>query len=148
MNKINTENEPTQLSPSLAARMVAASLGEPEGTWALRLTNWRRPERRSLINWHETDAGRPVYNFDDVQAYIDQTLAQRSAVTQPDSGAGKAKATATADVEDGTPFVRVFWNAGTAQGGFSLSTQAAMALVQKLNQAAAQADEIKKKRFL
>ncbi len=148
MNKKHTKNETVGLAPGLAAQMIADSLGEPEGTWALRLTNWRRPERRSLINWHETDAGRPVYNFDDVQAYIDQTLAQRSAVTQPGNGAGKAKATATADVEDGTPFVRVFWNAGTAQGGFSLSTQAAMALVQKLNQAASRAGEIKKERFL
>ena len=148
MTKPKSKIETTLLSPGLAARMIAASLGEPEGTWGLRLTNWRRPERQSLINWHENDAGRPVYSFDDVQAYIDQTLAQRSAVIQPDAGTGKAKATATADVENGTPFVRVFWNAGTAQGGFGLSTQAAKSLAQKLNQAATQAGELKKERFL
>ncbi len=141
-------NEAVPLSPGLAARMIAASLGEPEGTWGLRLTNWRRPERRSAVNWRENDAGRPVYDFADVQAYIDQTLAQRAAVTQPDTGTGKAKATATADIENNVPFVRVFWNAGTAQGGFSLSTGAAKDLAQKLNLAAARAVQIKGERLI
>ena len=143
-----TENETVPLSPGLAARMIAASLGEPEGTWVLRLTNWRRPGRHSQIKWHENEAGKPTYGFTDVRAFIDENLSQRAATTKPDSGAGKAKATATADVENNVPFVRVFWNAGTAQGGFSLSTKAAQDLAQKLNQAVAQTDNIKLERLL
>lgn len=136
------------LSPSLAARMISVSLGESEVTWGLRMTNWRRPERRSPIKWSENEFGRPTYDFADVQAFIDRTLGQRAAVTHAGTEQGKAKVTATADVEGNLPFVKVFWNAGTAQGTFSLSLDAAQALSDKLAHAATQGAAIAEERFL
>lgn len=145
-NKSEAHNLP--LAPSLAARMIAASLGESEVTWGLRLTNWRRPERRSPVKCSENEFGRPVYDFADVQAFIDHTLAQRAAVTHAGTELGKAKATATADVEGNKPFVKVFWNAGTAQGTFSLSLDEAQALSNKLASAVTRGKAIAEERFL
>lgn len=124
------------ISPNLAAQMCANALGESETVWALRLTNWRRPERRSPIKWRDNEVGRPVYDFDEVQAFIDTSLTQRMTATPPGAELGQAKASASADVEGNVPFVRVLWNAGTAQGAFSLSPKAARDLAAKLIQAA------------
>ncbi len=130
----------TPVTPALAARALAAALGEPESVWTVRLANWRRPGRTGPIPWHTSPAGAPVFDFADLQVFIDQTLAQRAATTPPVPGAVETvKATAVADVQDGTSHVRVFWNAGTAQGGFGLSIAAARHLAQKLTEAAEKA---------
>lgn len=150
MSTDKSETDTLVLSPSLAARMISVSLGESEVTWGLRLTNWRRPERRSPVKSSENEFGRPVYDFADVQAFIDHTLAQRAAVTSAGTEQGKAKATATAtaDVKGNLSFVRVFWSAGTAQGTFSLSLDAAQELSNKLTNAVTHGAEVAKERFL
>lgn len=131
MEQTKTEST-AAVFPYLAAQTLSIALGESELVWTIRLTNWRRPTRQSPIHWWANDAGRPVYAVDAVQAYIDGRLAHRLTVTPPDSGPGKARATATADIENNHAFVRVFWNAGTAQGAFSLSPKAAADLAEKL----------------
>jgi hypothetical protein len=126
-----------EITPAFAARALAAALGEPESTWGIRLANWRRPGRTSPIPWHTSETDAPVFELSDVQAFIDRTLSQRAATTAPTPGAVETvKATAVADVEDGQSHVRVFWNAGTAQGGFGLSAAAARQLAHKLVEAA------------
>lgn len=137
MTTQNTEDKTDPgISPNLAAQMCANALGESETVWALRLTNWRRPERRSPIKWRNNEVGRPVYDFDEVQAFIDTSLTQRMTATPAGAELGQAKASASADVEGNVPFVRVLWNAATAQGAFSLSPKAARDLAAKLIQAA------------
>lgn len=131
-----TKNMPLQLTPSLTARMLASNLGESELTWTTRLANWRRKGRISPISCGETEAGYPVFNGDAVQTYIDENLAQRAAATPPNTGPGQARAGATAVYEGNARFVRVTWNAGQAQGVFSLSAATAKDLAAKLIQAA------------
>lgn len=129
-------------APNLVATMLAAKLGESEVTWTIRLANWRRPGRASSIPWHETEAGKPVYDFADVQAYIDHTLTTRAATTPPAPGENLTKVAAVADVANQTPFVRVLWNAGTAQGALNISPTVARELATKLLRAAGQADQL------
>lgn len=136
------------LAPSLAGKMLSTALGESEVVWAMRLTNWRRPERRGPIEWQETSAGRPVYEANEIQDFIERSLLRREATSPPSPDRGKSKATATADIESNKPFVRVFWNAGTAQGSFSLSVEAARAFARKLESAAANVGTIEQDRYL
>jgi hypothetical protein len=125
------------LAPVLVARMLSSALGEPEASWSMRLANGRRPERHSPIPWQETEAGHPIYLSGDVEAFIGQTLTQRASSTAPTAeGEIMTKATAVADAESERPFVRVFWNTGTAQGAFGLSIRSAKSLSQKLAEAA------------
>jgi hypothetical protein len=133
-NQITSTTLP--LAPVLAARMLSNALEGSEAEWAMKLANGRRSTRQSPIPWSETEAGNPVYEFSDVQAFIDRTLAQRAAVASAFPGSLKTKASAMADVEGERPFVRVMWHAGTAQGTFSLSIPVAKALAAKLLEAA------------
>ena len=135
-------------APSLAAGMLSAGLGESEGVWTMRLANWRRPGRTSPLPWHETPAGKPGYDFADVQAYIDRIQAERAATTPPRADRDTLKVTAVPDVEADAPFVRVMWNAGTAQGAFNVSPAAAKQLAAKLIQAVARTEQIKAERVL
>jgi hypothetical protein len=70
--------------------------------------------------------------FDDVQAFIDKTLALRTVVSAPSDSRLAAKAAAVADVEAEQPFVRILWNTAHAQGAFALSLGAAKSLAHTL----------------
>ncbi|MBC7619435.1 MAG: hypothetical protein H7293_10705 [Candidatus Saccharibacteria bacterium] len=149
-NKNKNPNNATalKLSTNLTARMITAELGDSEAVWLRRLHNWRRPERTSPLPWQETEAARPVYLFDDVRTFIDTELKTRTASTQAGADADKTKATASPDADSSSAFVRVLWNAGNAQGAFSISPMTARALAAKLVQAATQADQIAEERLL
>lgn len=138
----------TPLSTNLTARMITAELGESEAVWLRRLHNWRRPTRSSPIPWQETDAGRPVYLFDDVRSFIDEQLKTRAATAPAGTGAAATKATAAPDADGSGVFVRVLWNAGSAQGAFSVTADAARALAGRLLQAASRADKAAQDRML
>lgn len=126
------------VSAAEAARMLSAQLGGSETTWVQRLINWRRPERKSPIPWQEGPMVRPFYIRGDVQAYIDATLAKRTATTPPEPGPLTATATAVPDFEGGHAYVKILWHAGTAQGAFSLPAKTAAQLAKKLIHALAQ----------
>lgn len=131
----NNKNISTPLAPVLTARMLSGALGEPESTWVIRLANGRRANRSSPIPWETTEAGHPVYRSDDVEAFIERTLAHRAlGASRAEYGRG-AKATAVADAEGERPFVRVFWNTGMAQGAFGLDIDTAVELSKKLVEA-------------
>lgn len=142
-NKNNTPfpGDSAPLSTSLTARMITVELGESEAVWLRRLHNWRRPDRTSPLPWQETEAGRPVYSFDAVRAFIDTQLKARAATAAPGTGPNATKASATVDTDGAASFVRVLWNAGNAQGAFSITSDMARALAARLLQSAAQADK-------
>lgn len=125
------------ISGSLAARMLANELGNSELIWLQRLANWRKPGRKHPIAWTEREAGHPHYQFSDVKAFIQQELVKRPPTVAADTAEDRAKSAAVADVENDVSFVRVFWNARTASGNFSLTTDAAETLAQSLMAAVA-----------
>jgi hypothetical protein len=147
-NNIPTPSASLPLSTNLTARMITAELGEREAVWLRRLHNWRRPERSSPIPWQETEAGRPVYYFDDVRNFIDEQLKTRAATAPAGPGAAATKVTAAPDADGSSVFVRVLWNAGSAQGAFSVTAEAARALAGRLLHAASRADKAAQERML
>ena len=136
------------MSSGLAARMLTAELGESDAIWLRRLHNWRRPQRRSAIPWHQTTDGGPAYYFDDVRAFIDMQLLTRAPLEQGGSTAIHTKASATPDVDANRAFVRVFWNAHAAQGCFNITPSVARTLAEALVKAADSAVAIAEDRLL
>lgn len=148
MENKKIEADTVGISSNMAAMMLSGALGESELIWLKRLANWRRPGRKHPIGWIEREAGHPSYDLEEVQRYIDTELAQRPAAGHRSAEPLGTKATALADVDGRVVFVRVAWGAGSAQGSFSLSTDAALDLAKKLTDAAQKAQAIKTERVL
>lgn len=142
----NDQADEVGIASSLAARWLSAQLGGSELTWLQRLANWRKPGRKHPIPWIERETGHPQYQPTDITAFIEQELAKRPPTVAAVTPEDRAKSVAMADVEDDVAFVRVFWNARTAQGAFGLTVDAAEALAKGLTAAVSKARAIQAER--
>jgi hypothetical protein len=138
----NTEADDDGISSAFAARLLSGRLGDAEFIWMRRLANWRKPDRKQPIPWIERSAGHPRYQFADVIAFAEAELAKRPPTIAAATESDRAKSAAVPDVEDGRSFVRVLWNAGTAQGAYSLTIEAAETFAKSVAMAADKARAI------
>lgn len=138
MAKKNTTDATCVVTPGLAAQHLYMQLGDSPEAWALRLANWRKPDRKAVIPFVKSGAGNPGYEPDALDAFVADQLEKRSFVAKArDDAPLKVAAKAHFDDPNMRPHVRLLARiAGVTQSDFVLTADQARQLASMLTKSA------------